>query len=626
MITLNNVAKSYGAQTLFEGAHLQINERDRFALVGPNGAGKSTLFKMILGQEQPDEGEVTLRSGVSFGYLPQETPSLSGKSALMEILDDNLEDNRREAQGKKILMGLGFKIKDFDRPVSEFSGGWQMRVMIAKLLLQEPDLLLLDEPTNHLDLESLLWFQEYLQNYRGALFIISHDREFINSTTDRIVELRQGKLHVYTGTFEDYLDQKKQEEERLISAYKRQQKEIKDLETYITRFRAKASLAASVQSKIKYLEKMEKIELPPDQKTVGFSFPQPHRSGQNVLVLKDIRQSYDGKNFIYDGLNMILERGQKIALVGPNGAGKSTLLKLLAGILPFQTGERKLGINVDSGYFSQHRADMFNMDRTVFDEAKTTRRAHSETGIRTLLGSFLLSGDAAFKKVSVLSGGEKSRLGLVKILLDPPNLLLMDEPTTHLDMASVEILIEALKNYEGTFVFISHDVYFIRQLANNIIHVDSGKTTWYPGDYDYFLHRMAQKEGEEGELFRAEERIEAVHHHSKGGIHGSPNLPDRQARNQSGASRSPSETTENNTDKPKNTGYKSKEQKRKEAEERNARYRQAQLDKARQVDIDRLKKEEESILQEMADPHTHQNPDRVKELTRRLGELKKKLS
>ena len=310
MITLRNISKAFGAQTLFEDISLQINSGDRFALVGPNGAGKSTLFKIIMGTEPPDSGEVALRSGVRFGYLPQETPHHSGKNVIEETVGEESHDNRREAQAKKILMGLGFKVTDFERPISELSGGWQMRVMIARLLVDEPDLLMLDEPTNHLDLESLLWFQNHLQAYRGAVFLISHDREFINAVTNRIIEVREAKLTIYNGTFEDYLEQKKKAEEDLISAYNRQRKEIEELEIFISRFRAKASLAATVQSKIKYLERMEKIQLPPEQKTVGFSFPQPKRAGHNVLVLKNLRQSYDGKRFIYDGLDLTLERGQ----------------------------------------------------------------------------------------------------------------------------------------------------------------------------------------------------------------------------------------------------------------------------------------------------------------------------
>lgn len=608
MITLRNVSKSYGAQTLFEDASLQINHGDRFALVGPNGAGKSTLFRLIMGKEEPDAGEVSLRSGVRFGYLPQETAALSGQPVLDEIMEGDFSDNRREAQAKKILMGLGFKIQDFTRPTSELSGGWQMRVMIAKLLLEEPDLLMLDEPTNHLDLETLLWFQNYLRSIRCAIFLISHDREFINAVTSRIVELGDRQLRIYNGSYEDFEAQKKQEEENLISAYKRQQKEIEDLEEYISRFRAKASLAASVQSKIKYLERMERIELPPEQATVGFSFPQPKRSGQNVLELKNIRQSYDGVRWVYEGLDLTLERGQKIVLVGPNGAGKSTMLKLLAGILPFQSGERKLGHEVESGYFSQHRAEMFKAGRTVFQEAADTRRGHSETNIRTLLGSFLFRGDMVFKKVDVLSGGEKSRLGLAKILLDPPNLLLMDEPTTHLDMASVKVLIEALKAFEGTLCFISHDVYFIRHLANQVIHVNNGKVTWYPGGYDYFLHKKAQEEGEEAEIFRSEERIESSHR---------PQAAVSPTMNNAPITETPAE--------PARSGPKSKEQKRKEAEERQAKH-QAKLQKKKDLARrEEFELEEQEIMKQLGRPDTHRDPKKVTELMTQLGHIQKKL-
>ena len=514
MITLRNISKAFSDQVLLEDASLQINEKDRFALVGPNGAGKSTLFKLILGREEPDGGTITLRTGVAFGYLPQETAEFHGGKVLDEVVGTEIVDSTRSPKAKKILIGLGFKQTDFERPVSELSGGWQMRIAIARLLVDEPDLLMLDEPTNHLDLETLLWFQNYLQAYRGAIFLISHDRAFINSIVDRIVEVRDHKLNVYTGSFEDYLAQKKQEEENLISAYKRQQKEIDELTDYINKFRAKASTASSVQSKIKYLERMEKITLPEELATVGFSFPQPARAGQNVLTLKNLRQSYDGKKWVYDGLDLTLERGQKVAFVGPNGAGKSTLLKILAGAIPFQEGERKLGYNVTCGYFSQHRAEMFRPGKTVLEEAINTGRSHSEQTVRTVLGSFLFRDSTVFKKVEVLSGGEKSRLGLARLLLDPPNLLLLDEPTTHLDMASVDVLVKALKKFEGAICIISHDVYFLRELADHVIHVNHGKVTWYPGNYDYFLHKKSQEEGDEGELFRSEEKVEAAINHN----------------------------------------------------------------------------------------------------------------
>lgn len=617
MITLRGVSKAFGDQTLLDGVSLQINATDRFALVGPNGAGKSTLFKLILGREEPDSGSVTLRQGMTVGYLPQETADFSGGSVLQETLKPSAsrpgeedaeteyaaEDAGLQPRAKKILVGLGFKQTDFERPVAELSGGWQMRVAIARLLVEAPDLLMLDEPTNHLDLESLLWFQNYLQGYRGAIFLISHDREFINAIVDRIVEVRQHKLFVYTGRFEDYLAQKKREEENLVSAWKRQQKEIDELTDYINKFRAKASTASSVQSKIKYLERMEKIELPEELKTVGFSFPQPARAGQNVLTLKNIVQSYDGQRLVYNGLDLTLERGQRIALVGPNGAGKSTLLKLLAGAIPFQSGERRLGYNVRVGYFSQHRAEMFQPGRTVFEEAASTGRSHSELTVRTVLGSFLFRDSAVFKKVEVLSGGEKSRLGLARLLLDPPNLMLLDEPTTHLDMASVDTLVKALQKFEGTIAVISHDVYFLRQLANQILHVKDGKVTWYPGDYDYFLHKKAQEDSEEGEIFRSEERVEAAH---KSVV--SPLIPlPRPAVEGTGK------------------GPKSKEQKRLEAEQRAARYRQEQEAKRKRDILKQLQDSEKLILNEMSRLETHQNPARVAELSKRLGEIQRQI-
>lgn len=641
MITLRNVHKSFGNQVLLEGASLQINGGDRFALVGPNGAGKSTLFKLILGKEEPDSGEISLRTGVTFGYLPQETADFSGGTVLEEALRPsaslrgNNDDGSPTAsfgddvstdhpKAKKILVGLGFKQTEFERPVSELSGGWQMRVAIARLLIEAPDLIMLDEPTNHLDLESLLWFQNYLQNYRGAIFLISHDREFINSIVSRIVEVREQKLNIYTGTFEDYLAQKKLEEENLISAYKRQQKEIEELEDFIMRFRAKASTASRAQAKVKQLEKMERIVLPEELKTVGFSFPQPARAGQNVLTLKNIRQSYDGKNWVYDGLDLNLERGQKIALVGPNGAGKSTLLKMLAGVIPFQEGERKLGFNVEAGYFSQHRAEMFKPGRTVFEEACDTRRNHSETTIRTVLGSFLFHGETVFKKVEVLSGGEKSRLGLAKLLLDPPNLILLDEPTTHLDIASVDMLINALSSFEGTIVLISHDVYFIRKIAGQIIHVKHGKVTWYPGDYDYFLHKKSQEDSEEGELFRSEERIEKEHHHKPSPPKGTVGGPSTSETLIDPRQQSAGMTTGVEPSKAA-SGFKTKEQKRREAEERQAAYRRAQEDKRKQDILKGLKEAEDLIVSELGREATHQNPARVKDLTQRLGDIQKQI-
>ncbi|HVE12262.1 MAG TPA: ABC-F family ATP-binding cassette domain-containing protein [Elusimicrobiota bacterium] len=498
MITLRGVQKAYGGQSLFDGASLQINQDDRYALVGPNGAGKSTLFKMLLGEVEPDGGELQIRRGTAVGYLPQENPPLSELSVLDEALAHHDDpDGRQTAKAKAILMGLGFRVADFEKPVKALSGGWAMRVAMARLLLQEPDLLLLDEPTNHLDLESLLWFQEYLQGYPGAIFVISHDRAFINAICGAIVSVQNHDLKVYRGDYEAYLREREAEKQRLISAWTQQQAEIRDMEDFIYRNRARASTAGRAQSMIKRLDKLERIELPPDAKEIKIRFPQPQRTGVKVLSLKKVSKAY-GPVKVYENLDFDLERGWKMAFVGKNGAGKSTLLKMLAGVIEADAGERVLGINVKVGYFSQHRAGQLDMDSTVLKEALNNDRMNAEMMVRTVLGTFLFPGDSVYKKIGVLSGGEKSRVALVKLLLDPPNVLLLDEPTTHLDMASVEALIGALKEFEGTICTISHDVHFLNSLADHVVHVEDGKVTVYPGNYEYFQRRQAQKLAEAG--------------------------------------------------------------------------------------------------------------------------------
>jgi len=526
MLTLTGVSKSYGDRVLFENADLQVNRGDRIGLVGPNGAGKSTLFSLLLGLQKPDDGRISIERDAKVGYLPQESAPVGDESVveiacaiapdfvrLMRIIKawdndhpveaahpEDLHDDVHErfneldgylveAKAKQILAGLGFRETDFDRPARELSGGWVMRAHLARLLTQEPDLLMLDEPTNHLDLETLLWFQDYLQGYPGAILVISHDREFLNALMSGIVEIRSQKLIRYTGNYDDYVQLRAANDAQQLAAYKSQQKEIAHLQAFADRFKAKASKASQAQSKLKAIERMDKIDAPEsDDKKVGFRFPQPVRSGQRVVWLENLHFAY-GAQSVYRGAELEVERGERIVLVGPNGAGKSTLLKLLADKLKPQQGSRNLGHNVTAGYYSQYRIEMLQAGRTVLEEAMDTPAKVPEQFVRTLLGSFLFSGNAAFKKVSVLSGGEKSRLALVKLLLDPPNLLLMDEPTTHLDMSSIDALVEALKQFEGTLVFISHDVHFIRALANKVIHVAQGKLTHYQGDYEFYLHK-----------------------------------------------------------------------------------------------------------------------------------------
>src|SRR5712671_6928309 len=526
MLTLAGITKAYGDRVLFADVTLQVNREDRIGLVGPNGAGKTTLFSIILGEEPADEGKVFSERGVTIGYLPQESAA-AGDETVVELatavtpeftkfrrilkaweadhpveavhpedVHDDVHDRfnelggyRLEAKAKQILAGLSFREKDFERPASEMSGGWVMRAHLARLLTQEPDLLLLDEPTNHLDLEALLWFQGYLKAYPGAILVISHDREFLNQLVGSIVEIRQSKLMRYRGNYDDYLLQREAAETQLLAAYKNQQREIGRMMEFVNRFRAKNTKASQAQSKLKQIDRMDKIEAPTgEDRKLDFNFPQPQRSGLKVIKLEGIHQAY-GSNVVYRGMDFQAERGERTVLVGPNGAGKSTLLKILAGVLTPQAGERTLGHNVKAGYYSQYRVDMLNPSHTVLDEAFDTPQRITEQFVRTLLGCFLFRGDDVFKQVSVLSGGEKSRLALVKLLLDPPNLLLMDEPTTHLDMSSIDALAYALDQFEGTLIFISHDVYFIRALANRVVHVNAGQLTHYPGGYQYYLDK-----------------------------------------------------------------------------------------------------------------------------------------
>jgi ATP-binding cassette subfamily F protein 3 len=528
MLTLSQISKSFAGRTLFSDVSLQINREDRIGLVGPNGAGKSTLFSLILGEATPDEGRVALEKNITLGFLPQESAP-AGDETILELAcatspemsrvqqaikrheaAGTLEDPeyheaidtftelggwQLEPRAKQILSGLAFRDSDFHRKAKALSGGWIMRAHLARLLVQEPDLLLLDEPTNHLDLESLVWFQEYLRNYPGAILMISHDREFLNQLVGSIVEISQSKLHRYRGNYDKYVVEKAAREEQHLAAFKNQQKEIASLQQFADRFRAKASKASQAQSKLKQIDRMEKIEAPVSAtRSIKFTFPQPVRSGLRVINLKEVDHTYsntDGSGDlpVYRGLNFEAERGQRTVLVGPNGAGKSTLLKLLGAALPIQKGERLLGHNVRVGYFSQHRGDTLNMSHQVLESVLHSPNPVSEQTARTVLGSFLFRGDDVFKTVGILSGGEKSRLALVKLLLDPPNLLLMDEPTTHLDIGSIDALITALRQYEGTLIFISHDVHFIRAMATTVLHISAGRLTPYAGDYQYYLDK-----------------------------------------------------------------------------------------------------------------------------------------
>jgi ATP-binding cassette subfamily F protein 3 len=518
MLTISGVSKSHGGRVLFEDVSLQINRGDRLGLVGPNGAGKTTLFSIILGEQSADDGKVVWERGANFGFLPQESAPVGEETVLnlacavdaefglahrvMGTAEEGSEEHLRavsvfaeregwhiEARAKQVLKGLAFRESDFQRPARTLSGGWVMRAHLARLLVMQPDLLLLDEPTNHLDLESLGWFQNHLREYRGGIVVISHDRAFLNAIVGGIVELRRARLHRYRGNYDEYLVQKAERAEQQLAAHRNQQKEIASLQAFADRFRAKASKASQAQSKLKQIERMERIEAPEaEEKTVStFRFPQPPRSGLKAATLSGVHHAY-GELVVYERLDFEAQRGQRTVLVGPNGAGKSTLLKLLAGVIPVARGTRELGYQVAVGYFSQHRMEMLGNSGTVLEVAsQAAPHGVSEQTVRTLLGAFLFRGDDVDKPVAVLSGGEKTRLALVRLLLNPPNLLLMDEPTTHLDMGSIDALIGALKQFEGTLIFISHDVHFIRSLATSVLHISAGRLTPYAGDYDYYL-------------------------------------------------------------------------------------------------------------------------------------------
>jgi ATP-binding cassette subfamily F protein 3 len=621
MLTIADISKSYGPRTLFANLSLFVQRSDRLGLVGPNGAGKSTLFNLILGEESPDEGSITWERGADFGFLPQQSEP-AGDETILQIalgkvpglrngrlsLEEENElhhetDYTLEPRAKRILAGLGFKEDDHERAAKTFSGGWVMRAHLARLLVREPALLLLDEPTNHLDLAALLWFQDYLSRYPGGLVIISHDRSFLNALCTGIIELRNQTLYRWTGNYDTFVRLREEHKQQQLAVFKNQQREIEHLQRFVDRFGAKASLASRAKSKEKQIERLREdaIDAPEDDLVrIKFRFPQPPRSGLKVIMLKDVTQAY-GSHIVYRSLNYQAERGERIVLVGPNGAGKSTLLKILADVIPIQGGERELGSNVKAGYFAQNRSENLDIKHTVLEEAMTMRDenpAITEQMARTMLGGFLFRKDDVFKPVAVLSGGEKSRLALVKLLLSPPNLLLMDEPTTHLDIPSIDALVAALQQYEGTLVFISHDVYFIRAIAKKVIHVQEGRITTYAGDYDYYL-----------------EKSKAADERSALTIGFTDGRPRREQDADSGASQ-PAE---------RRIGPKSKEQKRAEAAARSARSAPLRAARARlsalETEISELEKRQSQITAELEAPETYSSPGKAQALNRELSSV-----
>ncbi|MBZ0203412.1 MAG: ABC-F family ATP-binding cassette domain-containing protein [Ignavibacteria bacterium] len=536
MLSVSDITVQYGSRKLFEGVSFIVNPRDRIGLVGSNGAGKSTLLKIIAGQTEPDKGDIALSKHTTVGYLPQDGIAFEGKSIYEEVysgvgdisaLKDELEEVHKELEThpdhtsddymelieklgelqhkfedldgfriksniEKILEGLGFHSKDFDRLTDEFSGGWQMRIAMAKLLLKKPSVLLLDEPTNHLDIESLIWVEDFLKSYEGAIILVSHDRTFLDNISNKTIEIYAGKVTIYNGNYSYYVTEKDIRKELLFKSYDNQQRYLKQQTQFITRFRSKASKASSVQSRIKQLDKIDLIEIEDEESAIHFNFPPATHSGRKVFELKNVSKSY-GDNLVLKGVNLEIERGDKIGLVGVNGAGKSTLARIIRGTEDIQHGTRKLGFQVALEYYSQHQADSLDPGNNVLGTLDSVATGDVRKQLRTILGSFLFRGDDVFKQVSVLSGGEKSRLALATMLLKSSNFLVLDEPTNHLDMNSKKVLMDSLRDYGGTILIISHDREFLDGIVNKIIEVKDRNIKTYLGNCSYFLMKKEEE-------------------------------------------------------------------------------------------------------------------------------------
>src|SRR5579863_2159839 len=580
MIQLSGAGKRFGHKLLFENTDWLITPRDRIGLVGANGTGKSTLMKILAGLDTLDYGSLIVAKGTTAGYLPQDGLSLSGRTVFAECMGvfselhamereletlthqiseldhtspeyadvadryHSLEHEFRtrdgysiEAEVGRVLMGLGFQKEDWERQTEEFSGGWQMRLALAKLLLQKPNLLLLDEPTNHLDLEARNWLEEYLHDYPYALVLISHDRYFLDVTVNKIAEIWNKRFWFYVGNYDKFLAQKTQRNEQLQAAYKNQRERIEQLEVFINRFRYQATKAKQVQSRIKELEKIDRIEVPPEEKTIHFSFPQPKPSGRIVAEFENVAKIYpaktsgsvsgstmkSGEKEVFRDVSFMIEKGDRIALVGINGAGKSTLIKLLAGAELPTTGEFRLGYNVEADYFAQDQYKELDADARMIDDLGAASPRSTQTELRSLLGCFLFSEDDVFKKIGVLSGGERGRYALLRLLLHPANFLLLDEPTNHLDLRAKDVLLDALMKYTGTVVFVSHDRYFIDKLATRVFEIGDGKVEVYPGNYEDYLWRKQGGSAKQNETIRQQlGAVEPAAEAPSNGNHSSP--------------------------------------------------------------------------------------------------------
>jgi ATP-binding cassette, subfamily F, member 3 len=662
MIQIEEAGKSFGGQVVFRDLTWHITRGQRVGLVGPNGAGKTTLCRILTNEMEVDSGQVRRAKSTTIGYLPQELVAAGDGTVLghllagfpdLQRLEEGMEALAREmaeveneaseelmerygdlqhqyealggyhleSRAKAILGGLSFAPDDFHAPLANLSGGWRMRVALGRLLLQSPDLLLLDEPTNHLDLESLQWLEDFLAAYEGTVVIISHDRYFLNRVVDRIAELELGRFSLYVGDYDDYQAQKLARQEQLVAAQKSQAEQIEKMERFIRKFRYKATKARQVQSRIKQLDKIERVEVIRAPKRIHFRLPQPGRSGTVVGEIRKVHKAY-GDTVVYRGVDFRLLRGDRIALVGPNGAGKSTILKIIAGVLPFEDGERILGHNATVHYYAQHQLDALNPQHSVLEELASVADPEMQPRLRGILGAFLFSGDSVEKPVAVLSGGEKSRLALAKMLLRPANLLCLDEPTNHLDVTAREILEEALDQFEGTMLFISHDRYFINRIATKVVEVRDGRLAEYAGDYDYYLEKREEEQvepraGEPPQSGGREPRQEPNR--------AEPRAASREPRHQRAAARShdkPAAPKGEPREKPEVPALKprTREAKRAETEARQRKSREMGPLKARlketEAEIARIEARVRDLTDQMANPEIYKDGERVREVAR----------
>ena len=652
MIALaDKISKSFGGRVLYSNATLQLNAGERWALVGPNGAGKTTLLKIIMGLESADEGTVTFAKDATLGYLEQETELMGDRTALNEVIESAheikqwerkvndlslkiaetpegatlnkyLEDYAHamerferlggyelESRARQILAGLGFPVEDFDKPAKEFSGGWQMRISLSKLLLRRPDVLLLDEPTNHLDLESVQWLERFLSSYDGTVLLVSHDRSFMDACVTHVAALENRMLVTYTGNYSGYLHQREENLEQLRAKRAAQERDIAHMETFIERFRYKPTKAKQVQERVAKVEKIreELVVLPEQSHHMHFRFPEPPRTGDTVISLEGVAKSYED-NFVYDNVDLKLYRGDHVALVGPNGAGKSTLMKLIAGKLKPDAGEISLGQNVTEAYYAQHQLEELNPANTVLAELDTVAAGWTTSEERRLLGAFLFHGDDVEKRVNVLSGGERARLALAKMLVSPDPLLLLDEPTNHLDIDSVDVLEKALVDFPGTIILISHDEHLVRAVANKVVDVRDHKVTVYDGDYDYFLFKLAELQA----AAQGETSSKTVSSYGTSGARAVKSAA-LEAGQAAGSSRN----------------VKTKEQRRAEAEERNRRSRALRETKKRLDEVEAVltpaHKRYDELMTLMADEALYNDLQKFDECMAEYQALSKKI-